>query len=114
MIDFATPFHLFLALCIAHVLADFPLQGEFLSQAKNRFTDIGFALWRWCLPAHAAIHAGFVWALTGSLWLGVAEFICHGFIDWLKCNQDISFTQDQIAHYACKGIWVWTWFLWFQ
>jgi hypothetical protein len=112
--DFSNALHVLFALVVAHNLADFPLQWEFLSRAKNHRTDLGFLYWHWCLPAHALIHGGFVFAITGSLILGLLETVTHAFIDWLKCNEDISFTQDQIAHYVCKVIWVWLWFLCFK
>lgn len=110
---FFTPYHLLFALVVAHNLADYPLQGEFLSQAKNRNTDLGGLYWPYALSAHAFIHGGFVFILTGSLMLGLLETVCHAFIDWLKCEDEIGMFVDQFAHYACKLAWVLLVVLWF-
>lgn len=66
---------LFAALLIAHAVADYPLQGDFLAKAKNRFAPIPGVPWFQALGAHAAIHAGAVWILTGSPWLAAAELL---------------------------------------
>lgn len=92
-------------LVFGHALADYPLQGEFLSQAKNRNTPVGRVFWKHALPAHAAIHGGFVLLLTGSLWLALAETAIHGGTDWLKCEGRISLNVDQSVHLACKVAW---------
>ncbi|WP_407305899.1 DUF3307 domain-containing protein [Acinetobacter sp.] len=96
---------LFFALLFAHALADYPLQGSFLSEAKNRNTPIGKQFWMHALPAHAIIHGGFVMFLTSSLWLGLADAIIHGVTDWLKCEGKISLHTDQAIHLACKLAW---------
>jgi hypothetical protein len=105
-IDLTNPIYMLFALVVAHNLADYPLQGSFLSEAKNRNTDIGAIFWPWALSAHALIHGGFVFLITGSLVLGLLETAAHAFIDWLKCEGDISLKQDQLAHYGCKLLWV--------
>lgn len=105
-IDLTNPLYMLFALVVAHNLADYPLQGDFLSRAKNRNTDVGFIFWPWALSAHAFIHGGFVFAITGSLVLGLLETCAHAFIDWLKCDNVISLAEDQWAHYACKVLWV--------
>lgn len=93
-------------LLVGHVLADYPLQGEFLSQAKNRHTAIGAYFWRWALPSHALIHGGAVALATGSVLLGVAETCAHALIDFAKCEGWLSFDGDQLLHVACKVAWV--------
>ena len=105
MIDLSSFPVLLFALVFAHALADYPLQGEFLSQAKNRNTPIGKMFWLHALPAHAIIHGGFVLMLTGSVWLGIAETVIHGFTDWLKCENKISLHVDQAIHLICKLVW---------
>lgn len=101
-----------LLLLVAHALADFPLQGDFLAQAKdpyvNRAQSLGGMperIWPWCMGAHCLIHAGFVGILTANIWLGLAEFIAHGVTDIAKCRRRISFGQDQAIHIGCKAVW---------
>lgn len=95
-----------LLLVFAHALADYPLQGDFLSKAKNRTAPLPGVPWYQALGAHAAIHAGFVGIITGSIWLALAEFIAHALIDDAKCRGVLTFNQDQLAHMACKVLWV--------
>lgn len=95
-------------LIAAHCLCDYPLQGDFLAKAKNNFIRIPGVPWYQALFAHSMIHAGAVALITGSLWLGVAEFLCHAFIDHLKCAEEFGFNTDQALHIACKI----GWFLW--
>lgn len=92
-------------LIFGHFLADYPLQGEFLSQAKNRNTAVGKLFWKHALFAHAFIHAGFVGIITGSLWLAMAELVIHGVTDFLKCESKISLNIDQAIHIGCKVLW---------
>lgn len=106
---------LFFALLIGHAFADFPLQGDFLSQGKNRHTEPpkladGKAppktIWIYLMTAHCLIHAGFVWLLTGSVLLGLAELVLHWIIDSLKCEGKTSFAIDQWLHILCKALFV--------
>lgn len=99
----------FFLLMFGHFLADYPLQGEFLAQAKNRNTEIGKIFWKHALPAHAFIHGGFVALITGSLTLGVLEIIAHGYTDFLKCENKITLDQDQAIHIICKVVWTMLW-----
>lgn len=96
---------LFLGLIAAHAVCDYPLQGDFLSKAKNRRAPLPGVPWQQALAAHAAIHAGAVGLLTGFWWLGVAEFIAHAVIDDAKCRGRLTFDGDQAAHIACKLVW---------
>lgn len=93
-------------LLAAHALADYPLQGDFLAKAKNRANPIPGVPWFHGLLSHAAIHGGFVGIITGSLTLGLAEFVVHCLIDDAKCMGRISYNQDQALHVACKVLWV--------
>lgn len=95
---------LFLLLA-AHALADYPLQGDFLAQAKNRNTPIGKIFWPHALFAHSMIHGGFVLLLTGLLPLAIGEVIIHGVTDALKCDGKISLNADQFVHVFCKVCW---------
>lgn len=95
-----------LALLIAgHAIADYPLQGDFLAKAKNRFAPIPGVPWYQALGAHSIIHGGFVGVITGSLWLGLAETVVHFLIDDAKCAGRISYNTDQSLHIACKVAW---------
>ena len=103
---FATAFALFFALAIVHALADFPLQGGYLARNKVRSTADGRGEWAVALTAHSLIHAGGVWWVTGSMWLGIAELFLHGAIDLEKGNGRFSFVTDQLLHLACKAVYV--------
>ena len=92
-------------LLIAHAVCDYPLQGDFLSKAKNPTAPINGVPWQWAMASHAAIHAGAVWVLTGSPWLALFEFVAHACIDYLKCSCVLTFSQDQWLHVACKVAW---------
>lgn len=98
---------IFALLLFAHALADYPLQGDYLAQAKNRHTPAGAkGVWVHALASHAAIHGGFVGVITGSLSLGLAEAVAHALIDYAKCEGLINYHVDQALHVACKVAWV--------
>lgn len=97
----------FLGLVVAHALCDFPLQGDFLARMKQfrrdpRSLDVP---WWWCLAMHCAIQAGGVYVVTGSRWLAVAEFFAHALVDLAKCDDRITFGQDQAAHVGFRAAW---------
>lgn len=87
---------LFLLLAV-HWLADYPLQGEFLANAKQNGP-----LRAYHLVAHAGIHGGGVALVTGSVWLGLLEWALHTAIDELKIKGKTTFAQDQALHVVCK------------
>lgn len=101
---------LFLALAIGHVIADFPLQGQFIADTKNRNNDISQyfqdspppGLWIHTLTAHSLIHGAAVWLITGSVVLAIIEIFLHWIIDYVKCEGWTGFNTDQILHYVCK------------
>ena len=101
---------LLLALLIAHALGDFALQGDFLARAKDRHADLSNlfpdqkpkGLWWNCLLAHALIHAGGVWIVTGFVTLALAELLLHFAIDFAKGEGWINFASDQLLHRLCK------------
>ncbi len=99
---------LFYQLLIGHALADFVLQGETMAVYKNRRVRAGlergpgFPPWYYWLLAHALIHGGFVYLLTGSWILGLVETALHTVIDFAKSEHKINFHQDQALHIACK------------
>lgn len=96
---------IFALMVVGHAIADYPLQGDFLAKAKNRFAPIPGVPWYQALGAHAIIHGGFVLAITGSLTLGIAETVIHFFIDDAKCRDRISYNADQFLHVTCKVVW---------
>lgn len=101
----------FLTMLAWHALADYPLQGDFLARAKNRAMPIPGVPWWQALGAHALIHAAGVAYITGSAWLGAAEFVAHFLIDNAKCtgrfgsDPETAFNTDQTLHIACKVLW---------
>ena len=101
----ASELEMFGLLVFGHVLADYPLQGDFLAKAKNRYAPIAGVPWYQALGAHSAIHAGFVGIITGSMLLALCELIMHYRIDDAKCAEKISYNQDQALHIACKAWW---------
>ena len=100
-----TTAELIAALVVGHAIADYPLQGDFLAKAKNRAMPIPGVPWYQALGAHAVMHGGMVWALTGIVWLGLAEVAAHALIDDAKCRGKLSFNMDQGLHIACKVLW---------
>ena len=92
---------------IGHAVADSPLQGDWLSKAKNPTLCLvpGETIWPLALLSHAAIHAGAVKLATGSWMLAGAELVAHTLIDYGKCRGVINYNQDQSAHIACKLCW---------
>ena len=106
LLSFIPYFELFFLLCIGHAFADYPMQSDFIANAKNHTTDLGKMFWKWVLPSHGLIHALPVYIVTGSFALALAEFVCHTIIDYLKCDGRISFNTDQLLHMGCKVLWV--------
>lgn len=95
-------------LLAGHAVADYPLQGDWLSKAKNHKLSLvpNEVIWPGALASHAAIHAATVGLVTGSTMLAVAEFAAHAVIDYLKCDGRLSYNLDQGLHVACKVLWV--------
>jgi hypothetical protein len=118
---------LFAAFVVAHLVADYPGQGDFLARAKNASAPIPGVPWRTILASHAAIHGAAAWAVVAvflalggmdpraavrlGLVFGVAEAGFHATIDHLKCTGRLggigegSFNRDQLLHLACKALW---------
>jgi hypothetical protein len=95
------------ALFAAHFLCDYPLQGDWLSKAKNHKLDlVGEKIWPLCLVGHAAIHAAAVMLIIGSAWIACFELIIHTATDYAKCDGRIGYNTDQYIHLACKIIWL--------
>ena len=94
-----------LLLFAGHALCDFPAQGDYLAKGKNPFDPLPGTPWYQCLLAHCLIHAGMVTLITGSFFLGLAEFCLHWYVDYCKCEGTLSFDEDQAMHYLCKIAW---------
>lgn len=98
----------------AHALGDFGLQTDWVAQFKNRHTPPAQGtksqrpdlIWIHVLSAHCLIHGGLVALITGYWWLGLAEFVCHWVIDYLKCEKKFGFHTDQFLHIGCKILWL--------
>lgn len=93
--------NLALMLLAAHWVADYPLQGDFLANAKQKGP-----LRLYHLIAHAGIHGGAVALVTGSVWLGLLEWVLHTAIDEAKVKGKTSFALDQSLHILCKLVYV--------
>lgn len=92
----------FILLMVAHFLCDYALQGDFMAKAKNHRAPIPGVPWLTVLISHAATHAGFVALITGSALFGVIELVIHSATDYLKCNGQLTFNQDQAIHLVTK------------
>ncbi|MET4341935.1 DUF3307 domain-containing protein [Bradyrhizobium sp. RT9a] len=99
---------LLLWMWIAHALCDYPLQGDWLSRAKNPTLVLvpGERIWPLALLSHAAIHAGAVQIITGSWVLAGCEVAAHTLIDYGKCRALLGYNIDQGLHLACKVLWL--------
>jgi Protein of unknown function (DUF3307) len=93
-------------LWIGHFLCDFPLQGDFLARGKNHTAPLSGVPWFWCLLAHSAIHAGWVFLITGSGVLSLLELCVHALLDYNKSAGHFDFGTDQTLHLVCKLIWI--------
>jgi len=79
-------------LLFAHFLFDYPLQGDWLARAKNRFDPIQHVPWYQAMAAHTGMHGMAVWLITGIPLLGLAR-------------GELTFNQDQAIHIICKVVW---------
>lgn len=92
---------------IGHALADYPLQGDWLSKAKNPTLELvpGEVIWPMAMACHCAIHAGAVLLFTRKPILAAAEFFAHFAIYYAKCRGRIGYNADQTLHVVCKFMW---------
>ncbi|WP_244423755.1 hypothetical protein [Rhizobium sp. CF122] len=44
--------------------------------------------------------------VTGNIWLGLAEWLAHTFIDEAKVRGTTTFAHDQTLRIGCKIIWL--------
>lgn len=118
-------------LLAAHAVCDYPLQGDWLSKAKNptlifdpkfglrqpikddRYSPLMLErIWPLALLSHALIHAAAVLLITGSIWLFLAELVAHTLIDYAKCKGAFGYNVDQYLHILCKLAWVAVLLIW--
>jgi hypothetical protein len=92
-------------LLVGHSVADYPLQGDFLAKAKNKWASVPGIDWWIAMTAHCAIHAGVVMLVTHHIVFALAEFAFHFLIDMAKCAGLTNFRQDQGLHVFCKVMW---------
>jgi hypothetical protein len=95
-----------LTLVLVHYLCDYPLQGDFIARAKNRFQPVQHVPWYHPMIAHTFMHGFGVYLVLGVWWIGVLEMISHFAIDYQKCRGELTFSQDQALHIGCKVLWV--------
>lgn len=99
-------------LLVGHAVADFGLQSDWMAKNKNRNVSPSYVpkgqrftqTWFYVLSAHALIHGGFVYLITGSLFLGLFETVSHWILDFLKCENITDPHIDQILHIGSKVV----------
>ena len=96
---------LLILLYAGHAFADYPMEGDFLTQGRTRVSQEIRIWWVHVLTSHSAIHGVLVMLSTGSWILGLLEFMAHWIIDFLKYNGRIGINTDQNLHIGCKIIW---------
>lgn len=95
---------------IAHFVADYTLQSEWMATHKspnNRFP------WGYVMMGHVLTHSALVaivadrltHSITCVFWLALMEGIMHFLIDNSKARKLLDVHSDQILHLACKVIW---------
>lgn len=101
----SSPVELILVLFFGHLLCDFPLQSDKITQGKCPGSNVAGVPWGYWMSGHCGTHALAVSLITGMAWLGAAEFAAHFLIDLLKCRKVYNLATDQGLHLACKVIW---------
>lgn len=88
----------------AHALLDYPLQGDWLSKAKNPTLNLvpGETIWPMALGSHVLIQALGVKIVTGSWTFAALEFVIHFATDYAKCRGAFGYNVDQIIHVGTK------------
>lgn len=102
------PFQAFATLLLAHLIADFPLQSNWIYRLKNA-SNVGIAL-------HSLIHVLAAVVLARDTfhfwWYWLFLFVTHFITDWVKlrvktAKQWIGFLVDQLVHLSVVIIMVW-------
>ena len=98
-------------LCVGHAFSDVAFQTEWMAVNKHRrrlptvTEEKSTALWVFALTAHALVNAGVVIIITGSVPLGVLEFVAHWLIDFGKTEGWYNLITDQALHLTSKIVW---------
>ncbi len=100
------PLEILFLLIVAHAIADYPLQTDFVALRKSRHNNLPAVPWYYVLSSHALTHAAGVYLVTGSVLLAALESVAHWFIDLAKCESLTNIHVDQALHVACKAAWV--------
>lgn len=82
---------IFLGLVFAHLLADYPLQGDFLAnmKGKNHIILVSHAgIWTGCITV-----AGILMGLDIGLIDVVLLFVVHTFADWMKATNQFYYKK---------------------
>ena len=102
-------FELLFKLIIGHAVADFVLQPTSMAKGKCRHYKSDSSKgnnagpnWYYWLTAHALVHGGMVWFITGNPVFGLVELILHWFFDYAKCENWTNIHTDQLLHILCK------------
>lgn len=101
-------------LLVGHAVGDFGLQSDWMAIHKNRHyareakqnSRKPELIWIEVLSCHCLIHAGAVALATGSVFLGLCEFITHWIIDYCKNDHLFGFHTDQALHILSKFVWL--------
>lgn len=93
-------------LIFVHALGDAALQPPHMAKGKCRRGTSDLHAWPFWLTAHAIIHGGLVYLVTGSLGFGIAEIVLHALIDFFKCEKLYGCAVDQALHGLCKLIYL--------
>jgi hypothetical protein len=99
-------FEMIFLLWVWHAIADFPLQGDYLSKAKDPTSNASLGQTQYHMLMHCLIHAGGVFLITGYIWFALVEIVLHFAIDTLKCRKKINYITDQVLHLNCKTLYV--------
>jgi len=103
---------LFFQFLVGHALGDYVFQRDIMARSKSRHAEIyktagpGFPGWYYWLLAHALVHGGAVFLISGSALLGIIETVLHTIIDYCKCEHWIGLHFDQALHILCKVAYV--------
>ena len=102
---------LFFLLAALHFVADYPMQGDYMAQAKNKYLPQGKGIWMWVLLAHAMIHGAAVFVSTLMIGIALIEVITHATIDHLKNSGKLGsgskgYMVDQSLHVGLKFLYV--------
>lgn len=90
---------LLILLVAAHYLCDYPLLTEALVIDRRRKATRSWVFW---LTFHASTHGVAVGLITGSIWLGLLEWVLHWMIDFYRADERYSIHVDQALHLLCK------------